>query len=154
MIMSDYQPLEISRTFDAPRQAVWDAWTQPEQFKQWFMPAPFTIPSCELDVRVGGNLRVDTQGPDGVIMPLVGKYTVVDEPSKLVLVSSPLDADGNKLFEVQQTVTLTETAGKTTLNITSEVLSAGENAEQYLSGMEQGLNQAFDQLSSLVASAS
>jgi uncharacterized protein YndB with AHSA1/START domain len=154
MNMSDYQPLEISRTFDAPRQAVWDAWTQPEQFKQWFMPAPFTIPSCELDVRVGGNLRVDTQGPDGVIMPLVGKYTVVDEPSKLVLVSSPLDADGNKLFEVQQTVTLTETAGKTTLNITSEVLSAGENAEQYLSGMEQGLNQAFDQLSSLVASAS
>jgi uncharacterized protein YndB with AHSA1/START domain len=154
MIMSDYQPLEISRTFDAPRQAVWDAWTQPEQFKQWFMPAPFTIPSCELDVRVGGNLRVDTQGPDGVIMPLVGKYTVVDEPSKLVLVSSPLDADGNKLFEVQQTVTLTETAGKTTLNITSEVLSAGENAEQYLSGMEQGLNQAFDQLSSLVTSAS
>jgi uncharacterized protein YndB with AHSA1/START domain len=154
MNMSDYQPLEISRTFDAPRQAVWDAWTQPEQFKQWFMPAPFTIPSCELDVRVGGNLRVDTQGPDGVIMPLVGKYTVVDEPSKLVLVSSPLDADGNKLFEVQQTVTLTETAGKTTLNITSEVLSAGENAEQYLSGMEQGLNQAFDQLSSLVTSAS
>jgi uncharacterized protein YndB with AHSA1/START domain len=154
MNMSDYQPLEISRTFDAPRQAVWDAWTQPEQFKQWFMPAPFTIPSCELDVRVGGDLRVDTQGPDGVIMPLVGKYTVVDEPSKLVLVSSPLDADGNKLFEVQQTVTLTETAGKTTLNITSEVLSAGENAEQYLSGMEQGLNQAFDQLSSLVTSAS
>jgi uncharacterized protein YndB with AHSA1/START domain len=154
MNMSDYQPLEISRTFDAPRQAVWDAWTQPEQFKQWFMPAPFTIPSCELDVRVGGDLRVDTQGPDGVIMPLVGKYTVVDEPSKLVLVSSPLDADGNKLFEVQQTVTLTETAGKTTLNITSEVLSAGKNAEQYLSGMEQGLNQAFDQLSSLVTSAS
>lgn len=149
--MNDFQPVKISRTFDAPRQAVWDAWTQPEQFKQWFMPAPFTIPSCELDVRVGGALHVDTQSPDGAIMPLVGTYTVVEAPSKLVMVSSPLDADGNKLFEVQQTVTLDEADGKTTLNIVSEVLSAGENAEQYLSGMEQGLNQAFDQLATLVA---
>lgn len=150
--MSDFQPLQISRTFDAPRQAVWDAWTQPEQFKQWFMPKPFSIPSCELDVQVGGELHVDTQGPDGAIMPLVGKYTIVDAPSKLVFVSSPLDADGNKLFEVQQTITLNEVDGKTTLDITSEVLSAGENAEQFLSGMEQGLNMAFDQLSTIVTS--
>lgn len=148
--MSDRQPLNITRTFEAPRQAVWDAWTQPEQFKQWFMPAPFTIPSCELDVRPGGAMHIDTQGPDGVIMPVVGEYKVVDEPSKLVLVSSPLDADGNKLFEVQQTITLTEADGRTTLEITSEVLSASENAEQFLNGMEPGLNQAFDQLSTLV----
>jgi len=151
--MSDFQPVKISRTFDAPRQAIWDAWTQPEQFKQWFMPEPFTIPSCELDVQVGGELHVDTQSPDGVIMPLIGKYTVVEAPSKLAFVSSPLDADGNKLFEVQQTITLNEVDGKTTLDIVSEVLSAGENADQFLSGMEPGLNQAFDQLSTLVASS-
>jgi uncharacterized protein YndB with AHSA1/START domain len=148
--MSDYQPLQISRTLDAPRQAVWDAWTQPEQFKQWFMPLPYTVPSAELDVRVGGALRVDTQDPDGVIMPMTGKYTVVDEPSKLVMINSPLDADGNKLFEVQQTVVLSEVDGKTTLDITSEVLSAGENAEQFLSGMEPGLNQALDQMTTLL----
>lgn len=81
--MSDFQTVKISRTFEASRQAVWDAWTQPEQFKQWFMPEPFTIPSCELDVQVGGELHVDTQSPDGVIMPLIGKYTVVEAPSKV-----------------------------------------------------------------------
>jgi uncharacterized protein YndB with AHSA1/START domain len=151
--MSDFQPLNITRTFEAPRQAVWDAWTQPEQFKQWFMPAPFSIPSCELDVRVGGALKVDTQAPDGSIMPLIGEYTVVEAPSKLVFVNSPLDAEGNKLFEVQQTITLTENDGKTTLDITAEVLSAGENANQYLNGMEPGLNQAFEQLSTLLVSA-
>ena len=151
--MSNYQPLNITRTFEAPRQAVWDAWTQPDQLKQWFMPAPFSIPSCELDVRPGGALHVDTQGPDGVIMPLVGEYKIVDEPSRLVMVSSPLDAEGNKLFEIQQTITLTESDGQTTLEITSEVLSAGEHAEQFLSGMEPGLNQAFDQLSTLLVSA-
>src|SRR5580765_3409965 len=102
--MHDYIPLHISRSFEAPRQAVWDAWTQPEQFKQWFMPAPFSVPDCELDVREGGKLRVDTQGPDGVIMPMTGAYKVVDAPSKLVFTGSPLDADGNALFEVQHTV--------------------------------------------------
>ncbi len=150
--MSDYQPLHISRTFTAARQDVWNAWTQPEQFKQWYMPAPFRVPSCEFDVRPGGQLRVDTQGPDGVIMPLTGEFKVVDEPSKLVLTNSPLDADGNKLFEVQHTILLSENDdGHTTLDITSEVLSAGPNADQFLSGMEPGLNQALDQLANLLA---
>lgn len=148
--MNDYKPLTIERTFAASRQAVWDAWTQPDQFKQWFMPLPFTIPSCELDVRTGGQLRVDTQSPDGTIMPVTGEYTEVDEPAKLVMLSSPLDADGNKLFEVRHTVVLSETDGTTTLNITSEVVWAGPNADQFLSGMEPGLKQAFDQLASLL----
>jgi uncharacterized protein YndB with AHSA1/START domain len=148
--MSDYQPLHITRTFTAPRQAVWDAVTQPEQLKQWYMPAPFSIPSCELDVRPGGALRIDTQDPDGNIMPVTGEYTVVEKPSKLVTVSSPLDADGNKLFVVQQTIVLTESDGQTTFDIAAEVLSAGPNADQYLQGMEPGLNQALDQLGTLL----
>ena len=138
----------------APRQAVWDAWTQPDQFKQWYMPAPFSVPSCEFDLRPGGQLRVDTQGPDGSIMPMTGEFKVVDELNKLVLTNSPLDADGNKLFEVQHTVLITETDGYTVLNITSEVLSAGPNADQFLNGMEPGLNQALDQMIQLVTKTS
>jgi uncharacterized protein YndB with AHSA1/START domain len=149
----NYQPLHISRTFDAPRQTVWDAWTQPEQFKQWFMPAPFSVPDCDLDVRPGGALHIDTKAPDGTIMPVTGTYEAIEEPSKLVMVSSPLDADGNKLFEVRHTVELSEIGGKTTLNITSEVLSAGPNADQYLQGMKPGLEQAFDQLAKVVTNA-
>jgi uncharacterized protein YndB with AHSA1/START domain len=148
--MADYQPLKITRTFEAPRQAVWDAWTKPEQFKQWYMPAPFSVPSCELDVRPGGQIHIDTQSPDGVIMPMTGEFKVVDEPSKLVMTNSPLDADGNKLFEIQHTLVLNETDAHTTLDITSEVLSAGPDADQFLSGMEPGLNQALDQLAKLL----
>ncbi len=149
--MSDYQPLHISRTFQAPRQAVWDAWTVPDQFKQWYMPTPFSVATCQMDVKPGGQLRVDTQGPDGVITPLTGEFKVVNEPSKLVLTNSPLDQNGNKLFEIQHTLVLTEVSGQTTLDITSEVLWAGPNAEQFLSGMEPGLGQALDQLGSLLA---
>ncbi|MDB5175686.1 MAG: hypothetical protein JWM81_544 [Candidatus Saccharibacteria bacterium] len=150
--MSEYPPLQISRTFAAPRQAVWDAWTQPEQFKQWYMPAPYSVPACEFDVRPGGQLHIDTQAPDGSIMSVTGEFKVVEEPSKLVTTNSLHDTDGNALFEVQHTLELVEIDGGTTLNITSEVLSAGPNAEQFLSGMEPGLNQALDQLATLVTS--
>lgn len=148
--MSNYEPLNTTRTFNAPIQAVWDAWTQPDQFKQWYMPAPFSIPSCEFDLRKGGLLRIDTQSPEGVIMSLIGEFKVVDEPSTLVMTNAPLDAEGNKLFEVQHTVRLSETNGQTTLNITSEVLSAGPNADQFLRGIKMGLAQALSQLESLL----
>jgi uncharacterized protein YndB with AHSA1/START domain len=148
--MNNYKPLNMTRTIHASRQAVWDAWTQPEQFKQWFMPAPYSVPSCEFDVRPGGLLHVDTKGPDGAIMPLIGEFKVVDEPVKLVMTNSPLGPDGNKLFEIRHTLLLSETNGQTTLDLTSEVLSAGPNTEQFLSGMEPGLKQALDQLVSLL----
>jgi uncharacterized protein YndB with AHSA1/START domain len=150
MNMADYEPLNIKKTYEAPRQKVWEAWTTPEQLAQWFMPEPFSIPKCELDVRVGGKLRVDTQGPDGVIMPMVGEYSVVDEPEKLVMTNSVLDAGGQPMFTVQHTVVFSEADGKTTLDITAEVLSAGAEAAPFLAGMEAGLNQALDQLGELV----
>jgi uncharacterized protein YndB with AHSA1/START domain len=148
--MSDYEPLNITRTFSAPRQVVWDAWTKPEQFKQWYMPAPFSVASCEFDVRPGGQLRVETKSPEGDIMPLIGEYKEVEEPSKLVMTNSPLDTDGNKLFEIRHSLMFSEENGQTTMDITSEVISAGPNAEQFLSGMKPGLEQAFDQLAELI----
>src|SRR6476469_1148805 len=111
--MSNFEPLHLQRTFSAPRQAVWDAWTQPDQFRQWYMPAPYTVSSCEFDVRPGGKLHLDTKSPEDVIMPVEGEFLVVEEPSKLVLNNRLLDADGNELFNVQHTVVLTEEDGKT-----------------------------------------
>lgn len=147
--MNDYKPLNIQRTIAAQRQAVWDAWTKPELFKQWFMPSPYSVANCTFDLRPGGQLRVDTKGPDGAIMPLVGEFNVVEAPTKLVMTNSPLDANGNKLFVVQHSLVLTEENGQTLLDLTSEVLSAGSEAAPFLSGMEPGLQQALDQLISL-----
>jgi uncharacterized protein YndB with AHSA1/START domain len=148
--MSDYPPLHITRTFAAPRQAVWDAWTKPDQFKQWYMPAPFSVDSCEFDLRVGGQLRVNTKSPDGAIMPMTGEYKVVDEPSKLVMTNSPLDENGNKLFEIVHTLELTEENGETTMSVTSEVQNAGPEAAPFLQGMEAGLTQALEQMAALL----
>ena len=148
--MSDHQPLKITRVFDAPLQAVWDAWTKPEEFKKWYMPKPFSVPSCEIDLRPGGKLKADTKDPDGNIMPLYGEFKVVEEPNKLVVTNYPMDEAGNKLFEIQHTVLLSEESGKTTLDLTSEILYVGPDADPFLNGMEEGLNQALDQMSEIV----
>lgn len=148
--MKTYQPLHIQRVINAPRQAIWDAWTQPKQFKQWFMPSPYGVADCSFDLRVGGAIAINTQAPDGSIMPLAGEYRVVDAPNKLVMTNAPLDADGNKLFEVLHTIELHEHDGQTTLDITAEVIMATEQADPFLAGMEPGLNQALDQMTQIV----
>jgi len=146
----EYKTLNITRTFDAPRELVWDAWTQPEQFAQWYAPDDFTIPVCELDVRPEGKVRIDMKGPDGTVYPSSGEFKEVAKPEHLAFTNSPLDGDGNQLFVVLHTLELAETDGQTTLNLTSEVLSAGPDAAPFLAGMETGLNQAIQKLDRLV----
>jgi uncharacterized protein YndB with AHSA1/START domain len=80
----------------------------------------------------------------------MGEFKLVDEPEKLVMTNSPLGPDGNKLFEVQHTLLLTENNDQTTLDLTSAVLWASPNADQFLIGMGQGLTQALDQLTTLL----
>jgi len=55
----------ITRTFDAPRELVWKAWTDEVMIKEWFGPTGFTIPVSQLDVRSGGALRIVMRGPAG-----------------------------------------------------------------------------------------
>ncbi len=148
--MTTYPPLHTTKVIGAPRQMVWDAWTQPEQFKQWYMPAPYSVAACEFDLQPGGKLTIDTQAPDGSIIPMTGEFKVIEAPSKLVMTGSPLDPAGNKLFEIQHTIELTEEDEKTTLAIMSEVLEAGPHAEQFLMGMKPGLEQALEQLTEML----
>src|SRR6202007_439781 len=55
----------ITRLFDAPRERVFAAWTQPEHLARWFGPMRFTVPSCEIDPRPGGVFRVCVRSPKG-----------------------------------------------------------------------------------------
>ncbi len=141
-----YEPLNITRTFAAPRAIVWKAWTDPKIFSQWWNPDGFTIPICELDVRQGGTVHIVMRGPDGTDYPMDGTYIEVVETERIVWTNWPLDNKGKPLFEVRQTITLTEENGSTTLDISAEVLSAGPNAALPLSGMEAGLTQCLEKL--------
>src|SRR5438874_1888357 len=74
----------IKRTFDAPREAVFKAWIDPEQMIQWWGPTYFMNPVCELDVRLGGAILIHMRGPDGTVFPMKGIYREIVEPEKLV----------------------------------------------------------------------
>ena len=64
-IETDAQGVTIERTFTAAQAEVWQAWTDPERFGRWYGPQGFTIPSVEMDVRVGGEYSLTMRSPDG-----------------------------------------------------------------------------------------
>lgn len=76
--------VEIRRTFAAPRQRVFEAWTEPDALKRWAAPGPLETPVAEVDLRVGGRYRIHMRGPDGKEHRVVGVYREVDPPRRLV----------------------------------------------------------------------
>jgi uncharacterized protein YndB with AHSA1/START domain len=86
----------ITRVFDAPRDAIWRAWTDPDEAAVWWHPRGLVTPreSVELDVRPGGRYRYTMIAPDGTEYPTAGVYREVVEPERLVFTwASPGDPD-------------------------------------------------------------
>jgi uncharacterized protein YndB with AHSA1/START domain len=76
--------LVISRVFDAPRELVWQAWTDPRHIMQWWGPQGFHNESCSADLRVGGNFRLAMRAPDGNVYPCIGTFREITEPERIV----------------------------------------------------------------------
>jgi uncharacterized protein YndB with AHSA1/START domain len=89
--MSDFV---ISRAFDAPRDAVWKAWTEPERLKQWWGPKGFKVHTCKVDLRPGGAFLYGMRMPDGGDMWGKFIYREIVAPKKLVFVVSFSDPKG------------------------------------------------------------
>lgn len=144
--------LVITRVLDAPRELVFKAWSEPERLAQWWGPDGFTNPVCELDFQQGGHIRIDMRGPNGTVYPMSGTVQEIVEAERFVFTVSPLDEKGNPLFENLNTITFTETNGKTTLHLHVQVVKIFDPiATQYLAGMEPGWNQTLDRLKAYVS---
>ena len=142
----------MTRVFDAPRRLVFDALTKPELVKQWLLGPPgWTMPVCEIDLRVGGTYRyVWRQSSDGTQMGMSGVYREIVPPERLVATERfdeawyPGEAVG--------TLVLVEQGGKTTLTQT-ELYQSREARDAVLkSGMEQGVAASYDRLAELLPS--
>ena len=125
-VIAPERTLVTTRVFDAPRQRVYKAWTDPKQLALWFPPEGFTAPRCELDVRVGGAMRIDMKGPEGEpfngqIYPGKGVYREVIPNERLVFTMVP-EIDGKKMPSVLMTVEFEDQAGKTKLTILRPLL--------------------------------
>ena len=146
--------LKITRVFDAPREVVFKAWTDPKLLAQWWGPKGFTNPVCELDVRPGGAIRVHMRGPDGTVYPMGGKFHEIVEPERIVFTSTAHeDETGEPQLEVFNTVTFAEHNGKTTLTLHAVVVKSGPGTATALAGMEQGWTESLERLERFTSTA-
>lgn len=144
--------LVMTRVFDAPRRLVYDAHTKPELVRQWLLGPPgWTMPVCEMDVRVGGKYRwVWRKDSDGSQMGMGGVYREVDAPERLVA-TERFDVAWYP-GEALNTLVLVETGGRTTLTQTMRYESREARDAVLKSGMEQGVIASYDRLDAVLAS--
>ncbi len=82
--------LVLEREIDVPVDLVWKAWTTPEHLRHWFVPKPWTITSCEIDLRPGGVFSSTMRSPEGVEHPNIGCYLEVVPQQRLVFTDTLL----------------------------------------------------------------
>src|SRR5262249_1860382 len=105
----------MTRVFDAPRELVWDAWTKPDHVRQWLLgPEGWTMPVCEIDLRVGGSWHFVWRKTGDAEMEMRGVYKQVVRHEKLV----NTERWGPEWPETINTVTFTEKDGRTTVVLT------------------------------------
>lgn len=153
VMASEGAELVFTRVFDAPRELVFKAWTDPKRVAAWWGPHGFTIPRCELDVRPGGAIVIHMRGPDGSLYPTTGVYQEIVEPERIVFTNAPLDEHEDFLFEILVTVTFAEQNGKTKQTLTARVIKTSAKSAPYLAGMEVGWTQMLEKLAEYVAEA-
>lgn len=141
----------MTRVFDAPRRLVFDAHTKPELVRQWLLGPPgWSMPVCEIDLRVGGTYRYVWRHTDGNEMGMGGVYREIVVPERIVA-TEKFDESWYP-GEAVDTIVLVEQAGQTTL--TQTILYESREARDAVlkSPMESGVAAGYDRLAELLAS--
>jgi uncharacterized protein YndB with AHSA1/START domain len=135
-----FREVTLTRVFDAPREVVWRAWTEPAQLAAWWGPQGMSTPleSIEMDVRPGGVFRLTMVGANGGEFRSDMRYHEVVEPERLVFGWPAQRGLGSGLV----TITLVDLGGRTEL--TNHF--AGYSNDQILAGARIGTGQQFDKL--------
>jgi uncharacterized protein YndB with AHSA1/START domain len=156
-VPADTLPMErevtIVRIFDAPRDLVFAAWTDPRHMAQWFGPKHWTNPVCELDVKPGGAWRIVMRAPNGGDYPCGGVYREIVAGERLVFTNNALDTAGNLLLEGLTSVTFADENGKTKITLVTRAKGLVPQAPYMLEGMEAGWSQSLDKLAQALEAA-
>ena len=157
---NETERMVITRIFDAPRELVWRAWTDPQYVMQWWGPKGFTAPVCKIDFRVGGKFLCCMRSPDGQEGWNAGEYHEIVPYERIVSSMYFSDSEGNKIDPAQlgieheaiedaRDVTLFEDLGDGRTKLTfigNEPMESAKN-----SGQLEGWNQILDKLAAAVA---
>ena len=139
--------LAITRIFDAPRSLVFAAWTDPKHMKHWWGPKGYTLPECEMDVRVGGRYRFCMRSPDGVESRNEGIFRDVEKPSRIVMSGCWVDPDGKPRSPMMvTTIELEERNGGTLLTLTTTGFESIESRESHRGGWASSIERLAEYL--------
>jgi uncharacterized protein YndB with AHSA1/START domain len=139
----------ITREFAAPRHLVYRACTEPDLVKRWWAGRRGVVTSVELDLRVGGRWRYVMTANGGFEVAFHGEYREIVPDERIV---STEVFEGARDFPALTTVTLTEQDGRTTLTVLVEHSSSEARDAHIGSGMEVGMQEAYDLLEQIAAS--
>jgi uncharacterized protein YndB with AHSA1/START domain len=154
--------LTITRIFDAPRELVWKAWTEPERAKHWWGPRSFTAPFAEMDVREGGSYLLAMRSPEGDDFWSTGVYREIVPMERIVATDSFADEQGNVVpatyygmgsdipLELLTIVTFKDQDGKTKMTLIHRGFPPGEHRDN----AREGWSESFDKLAEYLASIS
>ena len=149
-IKQDNIKLQLTRVFDAPRELVFNAWTDVNHFKQWFGAAMCdgsALRSAKLDARVGGRFRLQVQKDDGEFFTSVGVYREVRPPERLVFTwQFEKDGAGDEFGEVEPpemvvTVEFMARGKQTELTLTHEKFASVKSRDGHNDGWTRCLNE-------------
>ena len=148
--------LQLTRVFDAPRELVFKAWTDANQFQQWFGAAACegsSLQSAQLDARTGGRYRLQVRKNDGEFFTTVGVYREVKPPERLVFTwQFEKDGSGDAFGEVEPpemlvTVEFKARGTQTELTLTHEKFASVESRDRH----EEGWNRCLNELGKFAA---
>jgi len=157
----------ISRIFDAPRELLWECFTEPERMRQWWGPKGCSVVAAKMDRRPGGTYHYSMRVPNGQVMWGKFVYREIKAPERLVWVNSFSDEAGGITrhplsatwpLEMLTTVTFeNEPGGKTKVTIRWSPLNASDEERATFdaghASMQQGWSGTFEQLAAYLASA-
>jgi uncharacterized protein YndB with AHSA1/START domain len=152
--------LTLTRILDAPREMVFEAWTQPKHLRHWWSPKGFTCPVSKVDLRPGGGYLNCMRSPEGKDYWSRGVYREIVEPERIVGTDSFADENGNPVSpesygmspdwpaEALIEVTFADREGKTEVTVRYSPVKPGSERDM----CRQGWNECLDKLADYLAS--
>ncbi|HEY3636730.1 MAG TPA: SRPBCC family protein [Rhizomicrobium sp.] len=145
-------PLKLSRTFHAPREIVFRAWSSADHIKRWFAPEACSVPEAEVDMRAGGLFYVRMCCPGDIDHRSRGHFAEVSPHDRLALDLSVTDAKDRALFRAYTEVDFTDVLGGTRMDVTQTYTFENPTEASYFTSLApQGWAQTLDKLDAELA---
>ena len=145
--------LTIERTFAAPPELVFAAWSSAEHLQRWFCPAQFSIPHARIEFRAGGTFEICMRAPTGEEHWMRGRYVEIHACSRLVIDMDVCPPEGPPLFRAHTEVGFEPQAAGTRMRVTQRYEPLQPVARPMIDGARLGWEQTLERLAGLLAQA-